>query len=89
MHIVCSGKECLKSLVLHEVFINNPNKNLVVYTSLVGQNTMRNPPQLQVSNIKNGSFSLLSSTDCEVKWLVIEIDNNDNIRDYMSWHPMF
>jgi redox-regulated HSP33 family molecular chaperone len=89
MHIVCSGKEKLRSLVVCDVFINHTGNNIVVYTNVVGEDNMRNTHQIEVSEIKDGKFSLLSSTDCEVKWLVVEIDNNDNLRDYMNWHPMF
>lgn len=89
MHIVCSGKEKLSSLIVSDVFINNASgKNMVVYTNVVCQN-LKNPPHIQVSDVKNGKFSLLSSTDCEVKWIVVDIDSSDNLIDYMSWHPMF
>lgn len=87
MKVLKSGTNKLLSLKQIEVDIKDiiSVKNLEVYIKV---NKIAQVPQVTVSNIKEGMFTFISNIDCIVNWIVVET-NDDNMSDYMKWHPIF
>ncbi len=88
MRIVSFGKVKLLASVLQEIEVKGyyryNSKNLRVYIDTEDISFSN----INVSKIKYGKFNIISTVNCEVNWIVL-CDDEDDIKDYMSWHPIF
>jgi hypothetical protein len=87
MRIIKHGSCDLYAFCPNTVDINDvvSIKKLEVYINI---RSLERNVRVDVSEIKNGSFTLTSNNDCNVSWILVESNELDML-SYMKFYPIF